>query len=450
MRRADQALRAHDSKQWAAQEVGLLSDERGALTIATGIESTTKRLHRNQKGSVAILVLFMGLIFYALAAMTWNTGKVTTAKIEAQTAADSAAYSSALWMSRGVNMIAATNQQSLRAASALGVAVTTGVTGVVITARLAIQVAKVAALITNPFTLPAGIALGLLVAQDIAQFIRFIEATGWPVTPIEDIIELGAHLDKLERYQKSWADSIPEAVESQRRLLEDYYDCDIQLGLANGAGEIEAPVRRGNFATCLVPFTARYALGDALGKGSWYKSDILTAIILAQGKKTWKLSSIAGWIAGMLALQGNHYVLSTQTTITEVGPYGYGSGDPRGWEDYTANAVARKRQTNQASGQLPAYPLDFMAPGLFNKPIAPVATASAETFNSIDGFLSVSFGGFGAITALSSIYPWRVWTDWGWQWQPRLTASNLPQPELFEAMGINTTGVSSFEEILHH
>ena len=37
-----------------------------------------------------------------------------------------------------------------------------------------------------------------------------------------------------------------------------------------------------------------------------------------------------------------------------------------------------------------------------------------------------------------SLYPWRVWTDWGWQWQPRLTHGDLIDPDLFDGLGIAT------------
>ena len=54
--------------------------------------------------------------------------------------------------------------------------------------------------------------------------------------------------------------------------------------------------------------------------------------------------------------------------------------------------------------------LVFMAGGLFKEPVQPVAYAQAEIFNGIDGLFMQYIH-----------FPYRVWTTWGWHWEPRLT-----------------------------
>ena len=83
----------------------------------------------------------------------------------------------------------------------------------------------------------------------------------------------------------------------------------------------------------------------------------------------------------------------------------------------------------------------FIAPGLFGDPIAPngeiVAYAQAETNLGIDGFLD--FPGqpswLNVMTSVLKVYPYRVWTPWGWQWQPRLTRGDYVD----EALQVDTT-----------
>ena len=254
--------RSRSSSPWLDESAGF------AVPAAT---REGARLHRCQRGNVSLLVLFMGLVFYAVIAMTWNTGEVTAAKIETQTAADSAAYTSAVWTSRAVNVVAATNQLALRDASALGVAVAVGIEGIWILAWEIYYFAQyIAPLFSGlPWTAPALAAQLAIWGADMAQFVRFIVETGWPVLPIIDAILLGIHLDTLMAYQSEWIRVLPGLIGDQHLLVEAYYDCDVRLLRGDGSTSIEAPLHAGTPLTCLVPFFARY-LYDALAKGSWY------------------------------------------------------------------------------------------------------------------------------------------------------------------------------------
>lgn len=58
---------------------------------------------------VSFATLFALLFLMAFAALVFNVGQATTRKIEAQNAADAVAYSSSVWVARGMNAITASN-----------------------------------------------------------------------------------------------------------------------------------------------------------------------------------------------------------------------------------------------------------------------------------------------------------------------------------------------------
>lgn len=68
-----------------------------------------RRFHENENGKVSLLASMLMLALVALAGLIGNTGHAAKEKIETQNAADSVAYSSALWMARGMNAVTATN-----------------------------------------------------------------------------------------------------------------------------------------------------------------------------------------------------------------------------------------------------------------------------------------------------------------------------------------------------
>ena len=65
--------------------------------------------HDDETGKISLLASMLMLALVALAGLIGNTGHVTTEKLELQNAADSVAYSSSLWMARGMNAVTATN-----------------------------------------------------------------------------------------------------------------------------------------------------------------------------------------------------------------------------------------------------------------------------------------------------------------------------------------------------
>ncbi len=68
-----------------------------------------RALHRDQKGTISILSVFAVLVLTMLLGMVMNVGRQFDGKIRMQNAADSAAYSGAAVIARGMNTLAFTN-----------------------------------------------------------------------------------------------------------------------------------------------------------------------------------------------------------------------------------------------------------------------------------------------------------------------------------------------------
>lgn len=438
----------------------LLAGEDSGLD-ATSPARAAGELGGCERGSVGILVLFMGLLIFALAAMVWNTGEITTAKIEAQTAADSAAYSSAVWTSRGINIVAASNMQILRDASAATTAMTIGssawvwfgwalalvISDTITTVSAASALAAaIAANVAALGTLTAGVVAAaaalanaisqlVLSVKDLTLAITILSEIGW-IQPFFDFADLYAHISDLFAYQEAWVREIPQLIEIQRQQFEAYYDCDISLrhgaghgldsaagGAAQFPGMIRAPLRVGRADAVTLPFVLRY-LYDAFAAGGWYSDERLKSFSKVKPKPVFLAAGAVSAVAGLLKLDRSfHTLTSVQVPFLEFGPEGVDASTVS-WPDFTVVAVARKRTENTESLQKPRRPLGFMAADLFGPAddLRPTAYAAAETFNGVDGLLSsFTIGGINVGQGLFSPYPWRVWTDWGWQWTPRLT-----------------------------
>src|SRR5690349_19567357 len=67
------------------------------------------RPHARRRGMMSYVALVALIFFTALFALLMDNSRVVVEKIEAQNAADAAAYSSALWLARGMNAVTATN-----------------------------------------------------------------------------------------------------------------------------------------------------------------------------------------------------------------------------------------------------------------------------------------------------------------------------------------------------
>ena len=84
---------------------GLVMERSNSRSVKNGCKS----FHSDETGKVSLLASIMMLALVALAGLIGNTGHAAKEKLEIQNAADSIAYSSTLWMARGMNAVTATN-----------------------------------------------------------------------------------------------------------------------------------------------------------------------------------------------------------------------------------------------------------------------------------------------------------------------------------------------------
>jgi hypothetical protein len=443
----------------------LVHDERSGLCVAEGARQLG-RLHRSQRGNIAVLFLFLGIVFYCLMAMVWNTGKITSAKIETQTAADAAAYSSAVWTSRVMNMTVATNMLILRNASAHIAAAAAAITEtgfqyaltmylIYRAGRCALDCPAPPPVFVNPVCYAACYGRAVLNYSWAQAALQQVAGTARVGINAYHSRKLLNRIDGLYKLQQDLITAAGKAIEEQRKAMEDYYDCDIYLmgwdpsGQAVSGDKIRPPLKRGRNTSLAFPLLARAGWeGYSPMHRSWRRSQEFLAFPgpgrmhlmewfwPVQARQIWMFASIAayaemvdfppglGSILAPLSALGvapintdvdrSHHVLTTQSGFLEYGPL-----DLDEWKPFTIVAVARKRSDNTKSGQPPARPLDLMAPGLFRHQVVPMAYAQAETFHGIDGHVANAAGAWAPLRIIGA-YPFRMWTTWGWQWQPRL------------------------------
>ncbi len=77
--------------------------------VARAAGKRASALHHDTRGAISVLTLLMIWCLVALMGMVWNTAEESTRRAQVQTAADSAAHASAIWMARAVNTIDAQN-----------------------------------------------------------------------------------------------------------------------------------------------------------------------------------------------------------------------------------------------------------------------------------------------------------------------------------------------------
>src|SRR4051794_27512917 len=71
--------------------------------------TSLSRLHASEDGMLSLVTIVTVMFLLLLASLVVNVGATVNAKIEAQNAADSVAYSSAVWMARAMNEVTTTN-----------------------------------------------------------------------------------------------------------------------------------------------------------------------------------------------------------------------------------------------------------------------------------------------------------------------------------------------------
>ncbi|MDX2116004.1 MAG: hypothetical protein SFZ24_10370 [Planctomycetota bacterium] len=385
--------------------LALAAEERSSgPALSRGVGRPLLRLHRSDRGDIGIFFLLIGILFYCSAALVWNVGLVTTRKMQVQTAADAMAYSAATWTSRCVNLMTGTNMMILRNTTAQAAA--SGVVAVTIGVPIwwAVEIVRAIGCAPPPFNIPCIIAAVARVAAEIPSYAQFVADSAPDAFEAVFSNTFPDRISEIHRFQNELFDATYDAIETQRQAYEQQYG--VRLWVArpgDGDGLVRAPVRGGDFLSFLPVVMLRWVLSDNNLPGD---ADFNSFNSVGRANMMWNITTLAT-LAIMAAVHGgDHYVLESQLGPLELSPA------DEGREKFTVVAVAAAEDVAGPS---------FMASGLFSHAVSPsntvVAYAQAETCNGIDERL--------ASTGIPLPWPFRVWTTWGWQWQPRLTRGDL-------------------------
>jgi len=262
-------------------------------------------------------------------------------------------------------------------------------------------VARAAGCAPPPFNLACLAAIGIRIAIEVPSYISFlVRSIG---TALSTILSntLPNRIREIHRFQEAVVRATPNAIAAQERNLENFYGVDIRLTVPGRSdGFVTPPLKKGNFLS-----TALVVAGRFFTRDSNWPSEGNFGSFNSVGKAKTLWNGTAGiTIALMAAVHGSrNYVLTSQS-----GPLEYGPSNLTRRREFSVVATAVER--NASAGKL-------VMPAIFSSPISPqdqiIAYAQAETYNGIDGRLSQ--------LGVPIPYPFRVWTTWGWQWQPRLT-----------------------------
>ena len=115
------------------------------------------KLHNDERGAISVLVLLTIWCFVALIAMLWNVSELSVRRQQVQAAADSAAHTAALWMSRSTNEINVQNMLIAQDGSAEVIWRATVPTQAAIDARLLWELARLQAFLDQQRQLRNGL-----------------------------------------------------------------------------------------------------------------------------------------------------------------------------------------------------------------------------------------------------------------------------------------------------
>lgn len=356
-------------------------------------------VHDDERGVIAILFLFLSIIFVILVALLWNTGRVISAKMRAQAAADQAAFAAATWNSRALNTVTATNMLILRNASAQisSLAIRHVYEGVIRNWDEALRAAQECPPdpLSNP-CLDAYFAGLLLEVGPFAQFVDrcYVEAAHHLAegTFVQRIIELNS-------FQTEFLESMPDVIEEQREAIAEFHGMRLILAVPGRTdGFIVPPVRRGDRESFGRMLRER-RVTDFLPPGG---TDFGRFDAIGQARRLWEEGVELAINEVRDSLAPYHFVLLTQ----------------EGEEERSPDAAGRQPFSVMATAIVGGISEDlFFMRGFFDAPVSlsdeVISCAQAETYNIFDE-QRVAVG-------VPSAFPFRVWTTRGWAWQPRLT-----------------------------
>lgn len=367
---------------------------------------------RDDTGNIGILFLFVLMVLVMLIFMVWNTGHVSVHRMRAQAAADSAAHASQTVVSRTTNVVTGANMAILRTASAEALSIAAIYTIEESTRNLMDWFEKGTAMMDNPFTFAAGLAIVIQVGREAVILAKFVKET------LPAITSLGSYpgrINNLFAFERAAVEATPKIIDQQRRKIERYHGFDIRLAQPTRDGHkgVTPPLKKGSFQTIYVVLRDR-VMSDRQG---WIPE--LSKMKLAKAAEAWKRGSATGLGIAALNAGSKHYALSTATLAHELGAPRIGPTDRQRLDHFSVVAVA----SSPVGKQPPFYGPIYMRPTAGDARTdrraargnpAMVAYAQAQTFNPNESMMM----------GRSPVTPWRVWSREGWEWQPRLSSAD--------------------------
>lgn len=372
------------------------------------LRSFIQQGHVNHRGGIAVLLLVVVWPLVGLVAMVWNTGGAVATKMRVQAAADGAALAAATWTSRTTNLVAGANRVIVRLTSAQALALAVPLTITQVTRRLRQWELVGRLMLLSVF--PATVAAGEAILIDVAIERGLLAA--WSVATAPATLELGAgrmasRIRNLYQFQADLIQETPRLIERQRQALETTYRCELYLTQPSQQGaerRIEPPLKRGSLAQ-IAEFELLVHDQVRDDRRGWERDTLLRLMVLGNAVNFWRRNTdrMSALSAGTVAGLGYFHVLATHSLAAETGNPGRSVTDQHRIRFFTVVATATPKALNRQS---------LMYRPIFSRRVpGPVAYAQAETYNSRE---AVTF----------SLLPWRVWTEKGWHWKPRLSYSD--------------------------
>jgi hypothetical protein len=410
---------------------------------------TLRRLHADRRGNVTLFLLLFAFWMWGLVAAVWNIGATTTRKVQLQTAADSFAYSGASVMARAMNVATGLNELTLRCHSAQAMAIARVVSLPLVDLSIVPCTAwyefgrrwRMRGTLRGFYGWKI-LALYFLGGKS-ALPIYLLEAVEAGFT----VYDLNEHVDKFHAEQRRIAAAVPVEIERLRREFERLHGVQIRVAqpgalrapaagrreAAGGEGRVRAPFQVASRSHATHPGVTALgirfltdgaqatALHDRAGCGLVQGSWRVGQLVGLGAVNAWMVARPRFCVPMGSARLGRLHLEATPDDLTRTAEYG-------------VVAVARS-----------SSPPSWLSMTLLDRPASPsgtmLAVAQAEVFNGADttpiavfealrrllgsmvGEGGVSMPGVddALIAALSLKPAWRMWTERGWHWQPRLT-----------------------------
>ena len=471
----------------------VVRDDRAPLfrRLARWATSPARRFHHNERGNVTVIMMGLVLLFYGLTSSVINTGTVVSEKIQLQTAADTAAYASALHLSRETNLVTAANIAITLNASAQGVNAAVFLGWPIGVGQLAAHIAKAGQYISEAskaiaslFGAPYGIALmAWAVPYLLESVFELLDVVFWGMGDLEwfqsQLPEffntmgtsngLSGRINDLHEFQDSVVRETPDIIDRQRAFLEEFYRCEIVIAQA-GQGPLpnalshavepdnqilgisvplsvsyygspipfvealEGMVKQPDYEEIEADFDAYKNMNDRPRQRFAFSGQ--EQEVFGQGLKafgyTW------AWLWNGITRQ-RHYVLKTNFAagLLEENP-GMSDNEREAHYDQNRSFIVTAYRDGGSSSAFwlsgPAKGTPGLGTGVFfegvNENDRMIAYAEAEMYNAVAETIRGLPGG-----TIIMGYPWQVWSTMGMNWQPRLT----PQTGLRRAVQSNST-----------